>query len=319
MNHCFQLNHQVFEASLLAGQSSVFNFLQPRYAKYPLESLHQWFTENRILLNGQQVASDTPVSSGDCISILFPGHIEEDVDTSWHPVWQNKELLVVYKPALLPVSRTTRNLYNTLIQLVRRETPYYDAHLLHRLDTETSGLIVLAKDKAADKKWKKQINQLIERKIYHARVKGKPDWQHTYLNCELSERIGSEIRSQVYVVDSSQLSLYPKPKLSESRFRLLESDNSTSLIECELITGRKHQIRAQLAHLGLPIIGDKIYSQTGQFYLKRLQGALDEEDMAILGAPYHQLTAAELWLRPDQEQPTIKLSLEATTVAAPLL
>lgn len=222
MNHCFQLNHPVFETSVLAGQSSVFSFLQPRYAKYPLESLQQWFAERRILLNDQIADPDTPVSTDDCISILFPGHIEEDVDTNWHPVWQNEELLVVYKPALLPVSRTTRNLYNTLIQLVRRETPYYDAHLLHRLDTETSGLIVLAKDKAADRKWKKQINRLIERKIYHARVQGKPNWQQTHLNCELSEKIGSEIRSQVYVVDSSLLSLYPKPKLSESMFRLLE-------------------------------------------------------------------------------------------------
>ncbi|MCO4758309.1 MAG: RNA pseudouridine synthase [Oceanospirillaceae bacterium] len=240
---------------------------------------------------------------------MMPGHWEGAVDTQWYKVWENAEILAVYKPALLPVSRTTRNLYNTLIQLVRRQTPFYDAHLLHRLDTETDGLILIAKDKDADRKWKKQLDQLIERKIYHAVVSGHPEWLSTEFECELSERLDSAIRSQVYVAGAQSSALYRKPRWSKTAFRVLSRDDDTSLIECELFTGRKHQIRTQLAFLGYPIIGDKIYAHDGRFYLKRLEAPLSEGDYEVLQSSHHRLTAVELVIRPDAESPSIRLRL----------
>ena len=69
-----------------------------------------------------------------------------------------------------------------------------------------------------------------------------------------------------------------------------------SLIQCELLTGRKHQIRAHLAHLGTPIVGDKIYSNNGGFYLKRLKKTLTENDHAALLTPHHLLHAYEIYL-----------------------
>ena len=190
---------------------------------------------------------------------------------------------------MLPVSRTTRNLYQTLISLVRRETPFVNAQLLHRLDTETAGVILLAKDSAADKKWKKQLEQLIVRKVYHAWVTGLPEWNQFTVECELSEKQGSEIRSQMYVVDPQERECYLKPKVSKTAFRVLQRQTDRALIECELFTGKKHQIRVQLAHLGHPIIGDKIYSHDGRFYVKRLAQPLTDDDFAILGAPHHLL------------------------------
>ncbi len=279
-----------------------------------LLAYHHWSEEQvaaaqalgAVCVNGVVEYGDIELQPGDNISLLLPDHQEEAVDTGWKILWQHQELTAVHKPAPLPVSRTTRNLFNTLISLFRRATVHKDAHLLHRLDAETSGIILLANYAHADKKWKKKLERLIERKVYHALVYGVPGWQEAKwerrswqgYECQtfLAEKTDSAIRSQMHVVAEDETDTVKSPKLATTRFRVLKTFNGYSLIECELLSGRKHQIRAQLAHLGYPIIGDKIYSHNGRFYLKRLQQDLSADDYAQLGAEHHLLHAFELQL-----------------------
>ena len=308
----FELHHPVFSDCLSDNVRTLLEFVALRYAKHEERELIEWISTARILLDGVPTQPGQCLMAGQIVSVIIPDHWEDAADTQWYTVWENAEILAVYKPALLPVSRTTRNLYNTLIQLVRRQTPFYDAHLLHRLDTETDGLILIAKDKAADRKWKKQLDQLIERKLYHAVVSGYPKWLTKVVECELSERVDSEIRSQVYVVGDHPSALYKKRRWSKTAFRVLSRDDNTSLIECELFTGRKHQIRTHLSSLGHPIIGDKIYAHEGSFYLKRLDAALSEHDYEVLQSTHHRLTAVELVIRPDPDSPSIRLRLNQT-------
>lgn len=308
-NTSFTLTYPVFAESLSDGPHTLLQFLRLRYARMDEDELKLWINCDQIKLDDQPAKPGTVLKPEQKVSVILPGHREDPVSVDWQMIWQNDEIMAVYKPHLLPVSRTTRNLYNTLIQLVRRQTPHYDAHLLHRLDTETGGLILIAKNKAADLKWKKQLNRLIEHKMYRARVYGDPTWQETTLECELSEQHNSAIRSQMYVVDPQQRGLFSKPKQSKTHFKVLQHDRSSSLIECELFSGRKHQIRAHLAHLGYPIIGDKIYAYEGQYYLKRLDKGLNEADFTALGGEYHQLQASMLQIRPDPEQPPVVIDI----------
>ncbi|WP_415897156.1 RluA family pseudouridine synthase [Neptuniibacter sp. QD72_48] len=282
-------------------------FLSTRLASLHQAQLPQLFAEGFISVDGHIASANQVLVVGQQVVVSLPDHYEEPVDTHWQKLWENDEILAVFKPHLLPVSRTTRNLYNTLISLVRRQTAYEDAHLLHRLDTETAGIILLAKNKAADKKWKPRLDKLISKKIYHAWVEGIPKWNELSYECELSEKVGSLIRSQMYVVDQAESDLYPKPKQSQTLFRVLRKEEGKSLIECELMTGRKHQIRAHLAHLDHPIIGDKIYSKGGQYYLKRLDKPLDKEDYEVLGTEYQQLTAYKVSLRINERLIDISL------------
>ncbi|WP_415886225.1 RluA family pseudouridine synthase [Neptuniibacter sp. QD37_6] len=282
-------------------------FLSTRLASLHQAQLPRLFAEGLISVDGQIASANQVLAVGQQVVVSLPDHYEESVDTQWRKLWENDEILALVKPHLLPVSRTTRNLYNTLISLVRRQTAYEDAHLLHRLDTETAGIILLAKNKAADKKWKPRLDQLISKKIYHAWVEGMPEWDELSCECDLSEKISSPIRSQMYVVDQAELDLYPKPKQSKTLFRVLRREEGQSLIECELITGRKHQIRAHLAHLGHPIIGDKIYSKGGKYYLKRLESQLGKADFAELGSEYQMLTAVRVEINPDGQPVTIRI------------
>lgn len=299
MADSFVLRFQVY-----ASSPSISSFLSARLASLHQAQLPQLFEQNLVSVDGQIASAEQALAVAQQVEISLPEHYEEPVDIQWRKLWENDEILAVYKPHLLPVSRTTRNLYNTLISLVRRQTPYEEAHLLHRLDTETAGIILLAKTKAADKKWKPQLDKLINKKIYQAWVAGTPKWDELSFACELSEKIGSSIRSQMYVVDPAESKLYSKPKQSKTLFRVLCREQDKSLIECELITGRKHQIRVHLAHLGHPIIGDKIYSKAGRYYLKRLQGPLEQADFKALGSEYQMLTAVRMEINPD-DQPVI--------------
>lgn len=304
----FVLSFPVFQEST---SDNAYLFLSARLVERDRARLKDLFLQGYVRFEGRTIPYDQQLKPGQELQVTLPNHREYEVNTAWKLLWENEELLAVYKPHLLPVSRTTRNLYNTLISLIRRETPYADAHLLHRLDTETAGIILLAKNSAADKKWKPKLNRLITRKIYHAWVSGSPDWDEKIVECELAEKLGSEIRSQVYVVDSEAPELYLKPKQSKTAFRVLKRERDRTLIECELFTGRKHQIRAHLARLGHPIIGDKIYSHEGRFYLKRLQQPLSQEDIATLGSEYQLLSASALELQIGDERMAISSEADA--------
>lgn len=311
---CFELNYLIFYENLTADTNNVLSYLKLHLPLLDEQQISAWLAPQTVQLDGQTVGVTTALQPGQTLSIRLVQHFEQKVNLQWHTVWQNDEILAVYKPAPLAVSRTTRNLYNTLIGLIRRQTPYYTAQLLHRLDIETSGLILIAKNKASDSKHKKSLKQLIEVKIYHAIVKGRPPWSQLICENELAERLDSEIRCKMYVVDPLLAKEeYIKPKLCKTQFKWLKSQGEYSLIECQLYTGRKHQIRAQLAHLNLPIVGDKIYSHQGDYFLKRLtlKDGLEAQDYKVLGARNHLLRAVTLGLRTGSGEPLITLQCDS--------
>jgi 23S rRNA pseudouridine1911/1915/1917 synthase len=289
----FTVNSKQVNTHLLVCLLPVIPYLKPE----------QWQSllvgeQGNIKIDGIIVRDNILLSLGQVITYTINNYQEAEVDKSWSLVWSNDEIAAIHKPANLPVNRTTRNVYNTLIQLLRRESPWPDAHLLHRLDLETSGLILIAQNNAVARKYQSKLAHLIKRKIYRAVVSGKPDWKVKDLTCNLAtleeHQGGSAIRSQMHVVPSGE------GKESRTLFKVLASKVkdgvSYSLIECELLTGRKHQIRAQLAYLGHPIVGDKIYSNDGEFYLKRLDKELTEYDHKKLITPHHLLHAYEIHL-----------------------
>ena len=289
----FTVNSKQANTHLLSCLLPAIPYLQPEQWQALLLGV-----KGEIKIDGVSVGDDVLLLAKQVVSYTINDYQEAEVDDAWSQVWSNNEIAAVHKPANLPVNRTTRNVYNTLIQLLRRESPWPDAHLLHRLDLETSGLILIAQNNAMARQYQSTLEQLIKRKIYRAVVIGKPTWVIKDFTCDLAtleeSQGGSAIRSQMHVV--------PKGEGKESRtlFNVLatklKDGMSYSVIECELFSGRKHQIRAQLAHLGHAIVGDKIYSNDGEFYLKRLDKTLIAADHKRLLTPHHLLHAYEIHL-----------------------
>jgi 23S rRNA pseudouridine1911/1915/1917 synthase len=305
----FTVNSKQANKTLLACLLSAIPYLQPEQWQALLLGEQNTLTgaitdtvtniiKGTIEVDGVIVSKDVLLLAGQIVRYTINDYQEAEVDDTWSQIWSNDEISAIHKPANLPVNRTTRNVYNTLIQLLRRESPWPDAHLLHRLDLETSGLILIAQNNAMARQYQSKLKNIIKRKLYRAVVTGKPDWKIKDFICDLGtldeSQGGSAIRSQMHVL--------PKGEGKESRtlFNVLATQIkegvSYSLIECELFTGRKHQIRAQLAHLGHAIVGDKIYSNGGAFYLKRLEKVLTDDDYETLLTPHHLLHAYEIHL-----------------------
>ncbi len=306
----FCLEYQLFHQNTEHTNTRIIDYIALFTLTMEDEQRRAWLSNLTIYLDDEVATPDSFIADHKCLRLTLTEHFEQPVDCQWQMLWQNSQLMAVYKPAPLAVSRTTRNLHNTLIGLVRRQTPHHSAQLLHRLDIETSGVILLSKNSESDRLYKPQIKSLIEEKIYHAIVHGTPQWQT--LSCEnyLAERKDSEIRCKMYVVEENQpADIYIKPKQSKTSFEVLDTQGEYSLIECRLHTGRKHQIRAHLAHLNIPIVGDKIYAHQGHFFLKRLasEWGLTDDDYQTLKSRNHLLRAVQVGLRLSPNEPLITI------------
>jgi tRNA pseudouridine32 synthase/23S rRNA pseudouridine746 synthase len=164
-------------------------------------------------------------------------------------LWADAALLVIDKPAGL---RSLPDGYDPALPYVRRllEPQYGRLWMVHRLDKETSGVLVLARSAAAHRSLNTQFEQHQVRKWYHALAAGGPQWEATTVDLPLRPDGDRRHRS---VVDPQ----HGKPAVTH--LRLLERFPQAALVEAQPETGRAHQIRAHLAAVGLPILADRLY------------------------------------------------------------
>ncbi|HOB01860.1 MAG TPA: RluA family pseudouridine synthase [Casimicrobium huifangae] len=240
-----------------AGQR-VDNFLIRELKGVPKTHVYRIIRSGEVRVNGGRVRAETKLSSGDEVR-LPPVRVAESamVPTAPgefpHPVlWEDQHLLAVDKPAGVAVHGGSGISFGVIEQLrmARPQAPLLE--LVHRLDRDTSGVLLIAKTRAGLLGMHDTLREKSGDKRYLAAVKGEwvNDRQHVKAPLAKYTRPDGERRVEVNA-DEGQF--------AHTIFNLLERRPEMSLLEAELKTGRTHQIRVHLQHLGFPIAGDDKY------------------------------------------------------------
>lgn len=196
----------------------------------------------------------------------------------------DEDLLVLDKPAGLATHPTASRFRATVTWWLSQNDP--DAEPAHRLDVETSGVLVCGRSPAARRALKLAFAERRVSKTYRAVVEGRPEADTWRSDAPLGFDAASRVR----------LKMGPGGLPAETTFRTMRRGARRSVVEARPVTGRQHQIRAHLAFAGLPIVGDKLYGPDENLFLASLDRALTGAELARLGHPRQALHAQSVEL-----------------------
>lgn len=203
-------------------------------------------------------------------------------------LFEDEAILAVEKPPNVPVHPSGRHLSDTLIQRVHaRYGEGFELErggaprLCHRLDRETSGIVLIGKHPQAHADVMKQFERRKVEKEYLAIVSGVPARDGGVIDIPLGPARVSAIELKISVAVDG----WP----SRTDWRVVSRHRDCALVSCSPFTGRQHQIRVHLQAIGHPVIGDKIYGPDEALFQKSLDGELDARDLELLGLPRHAL------------------------------
>ncbi|MFI5363375.1 MAG: RluA family pseudouridine synthase [Elusimicrobiota bacterium] len=256
-------------------------FLVARLHKYSRARVQKLIDEGRVSIDGRDVKASLRLAEGETALIRYPRAAEPPVPHEVMPIlYQDDALVVIDKPGGTLSHPTDKILHNTVTTILARQLGR-KVFLAHRLDRETSGAQVLALDADSARSLYEQFLGRTVRKEYLAVVFGEVPWRKKLLDAPLGPE-GGEIRVR-QAVGAGQ------PAVTE--FARLATDGKLSLVSGRPKTGRLHQIRAHLAHLGHPVVGDKLYVGAGEAYMKAVRREIGRADLDALGADRQLLHA----------------------------
>lgn len=263
---------------------------------FPDHSRAQWqrhIKEGNVLLDKQPVKASYRIEGGDQLVAHLPPVQETDLAAEAIPLdirYEDEEMLVVNKAAGMVVHPAAGHDSGTLVNAILAHCPDIEGiggerrpGIVHRLDKDTSGLIVVAKNERALRHLQNQFRRRTVHKQYLALVEGQIQPGEALIDAPIGRDPKQRKRMAIIPPNSSATA-----RQAQTHYQAQQYFDEHTLVTCQLHTGRTHQIRVHLAYVGYPLVGDKVYGRRRQ----------------SLPIKRHFLHAAELGLkRPSDDEP----------------
>ncbi|MCH5329253.1 MAG: RluA family pseudouridine synthase [Coprobacter sp.] len=251
-----QPGHNDEKSCTVPADGHLLDTLLTLFADRSRSTVKSWLAHRQVAVNDTPTTRyDQPVHAGDKIKINFRVGYKEFKNSQLRIIYEDDALIVVDKVSgLLSVSTDrikTRTAYHILSNYLKSKDPAARLFVLHRLDRDTSGLMMFAKNQRVQEIMQHAWNEMILDRRYIAVVEGQPHPAEGEITSYLCENAAYEVYSTPDKTSGGQYAL--------TRYRVLQGNRRYSLVELQLATGRKNQIRVHLKDIGHSIAGDRKY------------------------------------------------------------
>lgn len=274
---------------------TVLEFLCQRFKYHPRATWLERLASGSIRLNGRVATSEMAVEPDDVVEYEID-IVEPEVDFAYDILYEDADLVAVSKSGNIPVHASGNYITHTLIARVREDLGE-KVHLCHRLDRETSGVVLLARNTEARRIVGRAFEAGLIEKDYVAIVRGEP-LSDTFESRRPLRKIGKRHPIPRTVVDA-------RGKPAATHFRVIERLGNVSVVEASPETGRTNQVRVHLEVAGHPIVGDKTYGLPARLLRRMVADPDDPEVLTHLILPRHALHHARMrFAHPTNGAPT---------------
>ena len=254
-------------------------YLGNRFSYYTRSKWQDLIGQGLVLVNGKRIKYTREIKKGDEIIYHLIGLKEPDIDKNIQIIYDDGDLIIVNKPANLPVIPSGKYYYNTL-HTIMKENLKCNINMLNRIDRETSGCVVMSRGHELASKFcamhsksnsKNNSNKI--KKTYIAIVESAKNIEDNFTVEGYMEEIGNPFYRRYQILHEisknknsnnfNNIKSNENLKYSKTKFKTIKRFGDYAIVMARLYTGRMHQIRVHLHSLGLYMVGDKIYGKYG--------------------------------------------------------
>lgn len=236
-------------------EDMLFNYLREKLVSESKNNIKSLLSKKHIYVNDNlQTKYDYKLSIGDIISIKTTEIVDSKTNVKINIIYEDEDIIVINKPSGILTIATNKEkeltIYHLVMQYLKSKNKNNKVFIIHRLDKDTSGILIFAKSEKIKKLFQDDWNNIVLERRYYAIVEGNLKNNNGTIKSYLKE-------NKNYIVYSSNDKV--NGKLAITDYEVVKTNNKYSLLDINIRTGRKNQIRVHLYDIGKPIIGDKKY------------------------------------------------------------